>query len=272
MIERTYRILDKILQISLENAAIIPDSFERFLCESERNADIAFLSDCEADAYSCYGIQYLSDGDKKINNVFFSQKDTRQLLYSYAHDYSEMRLRLDNHCTSEILSELLMVGFYSYVSRKKALLLHASAICHSGKAIVFTAASGIGKTTQAELWKKYRGAQIINGDKVFLTKQDNKIFAWGTPWNGSSPYAENVGAESAAIVILEQAEENQIRKLSGMEILEKLLPHMFLPNWDARCENTVLDFLDEVLAQTDVYLLHCRPDEDAVALVEGTVF
>ena len=78
--------------------------------------------------------------------------------------------------------------------------------------------------------------------------------------------------KAAAIVVLEQAEENEIRKLSGMEVLEKLLPHVFFPNWDARCEEAVLALLDEVLARTEVYLLRCRADEDAVALVENTVF
>lgn len=272
MIERTYQILNKVFRISLETAAVIPDGFERFLCASEEKPDIIFLSHCEAEEHCCYGIRYLSGNGKKIKNIFFSQKDNGQMLYSYQDDYSQMRLRLDKNCTKEILSEFLMAGFYSYMSLREALLLHASAVCHNEKAIVFTAASGVGKTTQSELWQKYRNATIINGDKVFLTEESDKIIAWGSPWKGSSPYAENIGAEVAAIVILEQDEENQIRKLSGMEILEKLLPHIFFPNWDAQCESIVLDFLNEVLERTEVYLLSCRPDEEAVALLEKTVF
>ena len=258
------------MRISVEDAAMIPDGFEGFLCSPEEKADIVVLS--ETEEHACYGIAYLSDKGRKINNVFFSQKDRGQLLYSYEDDYSQMRLQLDSHCTKEILAELMMVGFYSYMSLQKTMLLHASAVCHKGKSVVFTASSGVGKTTQAELWQKYTGATVINGDKVFLTMSSNKVIAWGSPWSGSSPYAEDMAAESVGIVILEQAEENQIRKLSGMEILEKLLPHIFFPNWDSKCENAVLDILDEVLTRTEVYLLRCRPDEEAVALVERTVF
>ena len=76
----------------------------------------------------------------------------------------------------------------------------------------------------------------------------------------------------AAIVVLEQAEENNIRKLSGMELLEKFASHVFIPGWDSRCESAVLDLLDEVLAGTDVYLLRCGPNEDAVTLLENTIF
>ena len=272
MIEKTYRILNKILRISIEDGVVIPDCFERFESSSKEEADIAFVSDREDDTHCCYGLRYLSGNSAKINNVFFSQKDRRQMLYSYADDYSELRLLLDADCSKEVLAELLMAGFYSYTSLREALLMHASAVCVNDKAIVFTAASGVGKTTQAELWQKYRNATIINGDKVFFTKESEKIVAWGSPWNGSSQYAENIGAEAAAIIVLEQAEENRIRKLQGMEMLEKLLPHVFFPNWDAKCERAVLGILDELLARTDVYLLSCRPDEDAVALVEKTVF
>ena len=194
------------------------------------------------------------------------------MLYSYADDYSELHLQLDSSCEKDILSELLIAGFYSYMSLRDALLMHASAVCHKDKTIVFTASSGVGKTTQAELWQNYRNATVINGDKVFLTKESEKIVAWGSPWNGSSSYAENIGAEVSAIIVLEQAEENMIRKLSGMEMLEKLLPHVFFPNWDAKCEKSVFSFLDKVLERTDVYLLSCRPEEDAVALVEKTLF
>ena len=272
MTEKTYRILNKIMKISVEDPSVIPTCFDKFSCSAEEKADIVFLNDSEDETHSCYGLRYLSGNGEKINNVFFSKKDRKQLLYSYADDYSELRLQLDSYCEKEVLSELLMVGFYSYMSLKETLLLHASAVCHKGKTIIFTAASGVGKTTQAELWQKHRNATIINGDKVLFTKESDKIIAWGSPWNGSSSYSENIGAEAKAIIVLEQAEENSIRKLSEMEILERLLPHVFFPNWDSRCESSMFDLLNELLARTDVYLLHCCPDENAVDLVEKTVF
>ena len=272
MIEKTYRILNKTLRISLENAGIIPDEFEGFSCPPEEKADVTVVSDGAAEESCCYGIRYLSDDDKKIKNVFFSQKDRGQILYAKDEDYSRLHLQLDSNCAKGVLSELLMVGFYSHVSLEKALLLHASGVCCKKKAVIFTAASGVGKTTQAELWQKYAGATIMNGDKIFLTKASGKMVAWGSPWSGSSPYAQNIGEQVAAIVVLEQAEENSIRKLSGMELLEKVAPHVFIPGWDPRCESAVLDLLDQVLAETDVYLLRCCPNEDAVALLEKTIF
>ena len=149
--------------------------------------------------------------------------------------------------------------------------MHASAVSHNGKSIVFTAPSGTGKTTQAELWAKYKGATILNGDKVFLKREEDGIHAWGSPWNGSSQYAENTSAPLRVIVVLEQAEENSIRKLNGFEVLEYVVPHVFFPSWDEHCEQAVLTFLDQVLEETEVYLLRCRPDADAVELLASTL-
>ena len=70
---------------------------------------------------------------------------------------------------------------------------------------------------------------------------------------------------------LEQAEENSIRKLEGFEVLEYVVPHVFFPSWDERCEQAVLTFLDQVLGETEVYLLKCRPDEGAVELLASTI-
>ena len=202
--EKTYRILDKRIQISLTEDVKTPDVFDLFSCP-DGEADLLILSDREVEKQSCYGLGYLSGRGEKIQNVFFSQQDRGQILYSLADDYSYLRLQVDGNCTQDILSELLMAGFYSYISLRQALLLHASAVSYQEKAIIFTAPSGVGKTTQAELWKTHRNATIINGDKVFLTKDADRIIAWGSPWKGSSAYAENMGVEAAAIVVLEQA-------------------------------------------------------------------
>ena len=145
--------------------------------------------------------------------------------------------------------------------------MHASAIAYGENAIVFTASSGVGKTTQAELWAKYKNAKILNGDKVFLKQEEDGIHAWGSPWKGSSPYASNESAKLRAIVVLEQAKENSIRKLTVMEAMQHFVPHVFFPCWDERCEQAVLTFLDQVLEETEIFLLKCRPDEAAVELL-----
>lgn len=272
-----YRILNQSIYFkNVSNASKILKNFE----DRERNVSELIL---ECDDQKClsdityrkeypdaYGIRYLSlDPSKKF---FFSKNDPRHFIHTDHYEYSKLNFCFRGDCSDDVFMELFMAGFYSYISLKQSLLMHASAVSYQGSGIVFTAASGIGKTTQAELWNKYRDAEILNGDKVFLKQEMDGIHAWGSPWSGSSAYAENKSAVLKAMIVLEQAKENSIRKLSGLEILEQVFPHIFLPLWDVRCENAVLDFMDHVLKTTDIYLLRCRPDEDAVSLTENVIF
>lgn len=270
-----YEILNHFLYIS--NVWKKNRPLENFVSTNVFNIDICL--DCKYDNQiiydkknlsSIYGLQYSLMDESKY--MFFSENDPRHVLYTEKEDYSEWHLSLREDCSDETFMELLMAGFYSYISLKEALLMHASAISYKECGIVFTAPSGTGKTTQAELWQKYRNAVILNGDKVFLKQETDGIHAWGSPWKGSSSYAENISVPLKAIVVLEQAEENSIRKLNGLEMLEKVIPNIFLPQWDMKCENAVLNFLNQVLQKIDIYLLQCCPDEDAVALVEETLF
>ena len=50
----------------------------------------------------------------------------------------------------------------------ESIILHASYVNYNGKAILFTAPSGTGKSTQAALWEEYKGAEIVNGDRVII--------------------------------------------------------------------------------------------------------
>ena len=219
-----------------------------------------------------YGIQCLQCNNFAQNQrLFFSQASRNTAMLAENAEWTKFTIYADENET-EAIQELILVGFYSYMSLRQTLLMHASAISYKGQSLVFTAPSGTGKTTQAELWAKYKGAKILNGDKVFLKQEEDAIHAWGSPWKGSSPYALNESAPLKAIIVLRQAKENSIRRLTTLEAMELFVPHVFFPKWDEKCEQAVLDFLDVVMSQTPIYLLCCRPDGEAVELTEGTVF
>jgi len=152
------------------------------------------------------------------------------------------------------------------------VLLHGAAVDYQGESILFVGPSGIGKTTQAELWAKHLDGQIINGDKVLLRQfPDGVIRACGLPWKGSSPYCLNRNVPVKAVVALRQSGENRIRRLSQLECMEYFLPHIFLPHWDPACLEGALDTASDLIEQLPIYLLECRPDEAAVALTAKTI-
>lgn len=152
-----------------------------------------------------------------------------------------------------------------------ALLVHGALVEYEGMGILFTGPSGIGKTTQAELWAKHLGARIINGDKVLVRLLEDGCYGFGLPWRGSSSYCLNQKVPLRAVVALGQAKENRIHRMTDLESMEHFLPHIFLPHWDEACHLRALDTVDRLIRQMPVYLLECRPDADAVALTCKTV-
>ena len=173
--------------------------------------------------------------------------------------------------SSNILSFLCQL-FYTHAVKQHIIYLHSSLIAYNNYGLLFLGPSGIGKTTQAELWNQYRDALIINGDVVFVQETEDAFLGWGTPWHGSSPYCENTSVPVHAMIVLKQAPENSIRELTGFEKVTAVSNNVFYPRWLENGMELCLETLDHLLTNIPVYELSCRPDEDAVRLTEETVF
>lgn len=162
------------------------------------------------------------------------------------------------------LGEIL---FRNRILFHQGIVIHASAIEWHGKGIMFSAASGTGKSTQANLWKKHMGAKILNGDRPAVRVVDYLPYVYGTPWSGSSCEFINSSAPLSAVVMLEQAQENTIRCLSNHEAVAKLMPRAFLPYYSPQLMNLAMNNLERIILSTPVYLLKCRPDIESVELL-----
>ncbi len=220
------------------------------------------LSFCEC-IPECYGVGYI---DKPFDR--FLKTERGDVLVSNA-DWSEV--------TSYGLSKndrdfaLPLAAVCSRLSYYNALLLHSSLISYNGEGVLFVGPSGVGKTTQAELWQKYAGAEIINGDKAIIRNIDGAFYAFGLPWKGSSSYCLNKKVPLKSIVVLRQASENKIIA-STSQSAELTMPHIFFPHWDANCLNKALDTFDCLIKNVPVFYLECKADEAAVKLTCENIF
>lgn len=167
--------------------------------------------------------------------------------------------------------ELLLPAIYSRLTYFQTVFVHGALIEDPELGgILFVGRSGVGKSTQAEIWKEYRGAEVINGDKVFLSikpEVPHDIFAYGSPWMGSSPYRVNKRVTLRAIVNLERAEEIKLRRLDDMEALMTYMPCVFMPNWDIRLTEKVMDTLDLMMPRVPVYCMSCGVDPTGMELL-----
>lgn len=172
---------------------------------------------------------------------------------------------------NETDSILNLIGLEKILLDNSALLLHSSFIRYEGKGILFSAPCGTGKSTQADLWEKYRASETLNGDRAGVRCLDGNWTAFGMPFAGTSGIYRNESAPVAAIVTLAQGPENVIRRLRPMEAIRRLLPECSCRRWDAGFMAGMLDLLTGLIGQVPVYLLECRPDEGAVDLLCNTL-
>lgn len=161
--------------------------------------------------------------------------------------------------------------FYSRAIYHKMIQCHSSLVDWNGSGILFLGPSGIGKTTQAERWAEYRGADIVNGDLVFVQQTDDGFLGWGTPWHGSSPYCINRAVPLKALVVLKQSKENRIRELTGFEKVSEVSNNVFYPTWLDDGMELCTEILNDLLIHLPVYRLDNRADEEAVQILEQEI-
>lgn len=164
-----------------------------------------------------------------------------------------------------------LLGLETLLLEYEGLLLHASFIRWQGKGILFSAPSGTGKSTQADLWEKYESAEILNGDRAGLRCLDGRWTAFGLPLAGSSCIYRNENAPVEAVIALRQGKENRIRRLGPAEAFRFLYPEITVHHWDKGFVEKASGLLLKLLQEVPVYLLECRPDKEAVRLLRDTV-
>ena len=149
------------------------------------------------------------------------------------------------------------------------LLLHASFVLYRDRAILFTAPKQTGKSTQAELWRRLRGARVLNGDRALLQPASRGWEAVGTPLCGTSGICRNARAPLAAVVILRQGPENRARRAAPAEAVRALISGAAYDPASRGAAETVLDLALPLAEAVPFFALTCRPDAGAVDCLEA---
>ena len=163
------------------------------------------------------------------------------------------------------------LGIEHLIASCGGFAFHCSYIEYHGKAILFTAPSQTGKSTQADLWHDLRGAQIINGDRAAVRLVNGELLVCGIPFAGSSQYCENRSLPISAIVYLGQAPETTIRRVRGYEAFAKIWEGVSVNPWDKADMEIVSAVVEAAAGKLPVFHLLCTPDESAVIALEDAL-
>lgn len=145
------------------------------------------------------------------------------------------------------------------------LVLHSSAVVHEGRAYLFSADSGVGKSTHTRHWLQNFGGQgafILNDDSVTIRKFDGVWNACGTPWAGSSLINVNTQVPLQGIGFIERAEFNRVEKISPDQAIGLFLKQSPPPQRREMLEKR-LDRIISLLKEIPAYRVQCLDDPSA---------
>lgn len=142
-------------------------------------------------------------------------------------------------------------------------LMHGAAVAHAGGAYLFSAKSGTGKTTHVRIWRRnLPDAFVVNGDKPYILAGDvSTPMVYGSPWAGKENMYKNTGVPLKAIILMDRAEENSIRRISFSEAFPGLLKEVYRPEDPEKMRET-LKLLKSMDGKIGFYRFECNNYSD----------
>lgn len=256
----------------------IPQNVEKFIVENgdypDLNYNIEFVNSISKDNRQITSVKQDlmvgSDGELETRYLFikganypyakYTEVDDKNISVEVLEDFKDM-FELDTMFWSLFALERHMI-------QKKALVFHCGYNSYKNHAILFSGPSGIGKSTQSDLWKENRGAEILNGDKCLLLKDNDAWCADGWPVCGSSEICINQRTKLGNIVFLNQGKENTVNKLGKVEAVKKIISQLTINYWNLDFVNEAFTIVEDIVNNINIYELICTPDVRAVEVLE----
>ena len=273
----TFNIADVGISIHSVHGFVITDAFMPFVdTHSDSEIDVVFREKKTIEFQQAIPlfsniIFSVYEDDRGYYRVFHDHKEDDRS-YAISRIYPDFKEEIDYlkdstrfFCESQnsfshiALEELLLM--------KNAMVLHSALVRTRYGGILFSGPSGIGKSTQAELWHNYQNAEILNGDRSIIRKTGNCWRAYGSPYAGSSRYFVNQSVPIAAIVVLKQADDCRIDRLNPVEAFFKIYAEMIVNTWNMEYVDKISTMIKVLIEEVPVYQLMCFPGQESIEVL-----
>jgi len=155
------------------------------------------------------------------------------------------------------------------VSESNGFMIHASGVNDHGNGYLFSAVSGTGKTTMADLWVQ-KGATVINDDRLIVRSSvEGNFYIHNTPM----PYYqdERKTAPLKACFLLKQSTENYISRLNEIQgvlgLMGNCIQHLYN---QSRIENH-MSLIQKLVQQCKVFEVGFKPDTNIIDLIRKEI-
>ncbi len=162
--------------------------------------------------------------------------------------------------------EYVMTGarFYYRFINFQGMMLHSSCVVVDGKAYLFSAPSGTGKSTHVSLWLENlkERAFILNDDKPALRLENGVFYAYGTPWSGKTDKNTNGKFPVGAICFLERSEIPFIEEMPPFEAVKNIYWQTKKPKTQKNIE-LLFPLFDKLINKVPIYRFGANISKEA---------
>ena len=141
-------------------------------------------------------------------------------------------------------------------------LMHAASIAGRDGALLVAGPSGAGKTTMSRA-AAAEGAHVLSDERTIVRPSPRGWLVGGTPWPGEGGFAENRSVPLRALILLEQADRDELVPVSPARALALLYRCHFPPVWDAHASERTVANLERLVGELPAFLYRNKKGRDA---------
>ena len=191
-------------------------------------------------------------------------------------DFRQGKLKILSRRTGSAvfgINNALMLLYAFNSATMGTLEMHASMVSNSGKAFLFIAKSGTGKSTHSQQWLNYiPGTELMNDDNpIVRIWPDGRVIAYGSPWSGKTPCYRDVEAPVGAIVRIRRCPENKITRFGTLEAYASVYSSCSGFKAQREMADGLHASLEAIATGVPCYVLDCRPDQEAAEVCSKEV-
>ena len=192
-------------------------------------------------------------------------------------DYAQGRLQFLTEPERDAVFSInnsLMLLYAFRTAGLYTLEMHASVIRCDGRAFLFLAGSGTGKSTHSRLWlENVPGSELLNDDNpiVRFFPSDGSVVCYGSPWSGKTPCYRNESAPVGAFVRIRRCPENRIDRLDVFNAYALLYSSSSGLKCDRQMGDSFHETFSSIVSSVPCFVLDCTPDERAALVCSEAV-
>lgn len=166
-----------------------------------------------------------------------------------------------------------MLMFAFSTASLMTLEMHSSVTVNSGRAYMFLAESGTGKSTHSRMWlENIPGSELLNDDNpIVRVADDGSVTVYGSPWSGKTPCYRNASAPLGAMVQIRRSLTNAATPLSALEAYALISSSSSGFRGITSMADGLHDTISAIALSQPCFVLDCRPDAEAALVCHKAV-